>query len=67
MDPRVGFMNIPSRQIIGFKDFKSKSLKFVVHPNLNYVAIQNNYEKKGKNLHSVELFDLTSGDSVPHQ
>ena len=67
MDPRVGFMNIPSRQIIGFKDFKSKSLKFVIHPTLNYVAIQNNYEKKGRDLHSVELFDLTSGDAVPHQ
>ena len=66
MDPRVGFMNIPSRQIIGFKDFKSKSLRFVVHPTLDYVAIHNAYEKKGKALNSVELFDLTSGDNVPH-
>jgi len=32
MDPRVGFMNIPSRQMVGFKDFKSRSLKFVIHP-----------------------------------
>ena len=68
MDPRVGFMNIPSRQVIGFKDFNSKKLTFRMHPTSNYVAIINEYEKKGKRLYAVELFDLTSqGDNVPHQ
>ena len=67
MDPRVGFMNIPSRQVIGFKDFKSKSLKFVIHPRENYVAIINEFERKGRKQFSVELFDLTNGDNVPHQ
>lgn len=67
MDPRVGFMNIPSRQIIGFKDFKAKSLKFVIHPRENYVAIVNEFERKQKKMFAVELFDLTNGDNVPHQ
>ena len=67
MDPRIGFMNIPSRQVIGFKDFRSKSLKFVNHPNLNYCGLINEYIKKGKKQYAVELFDLTSGDNVPHQ
>jgi len=65
--PRVGFMNIPSRQVIGFKDFKAKSLKFVLHPTMNYVGIINEYFKKGKQLFSVELFDLSGGDNAPHQ
>lgn len=67
MDPRVGFMNIPSRQMVGFKDFRSKQLKFTIHPNLNYVALINSYENKGRNKFAVELFDLTSGDNLPHQ
>jgi len=66
MDPRVGFMNIPSRQVIGFKDFKSKSLKFVIHPREDYVAIVNEFERKGRKMFAVELFDLTNGDNVPH-
>lgn len=67
MDPRVGFMNIPSRQVIGFKDFKSKSLKFVMHPTDNYVALMNEYIKKNRKMFAVELFDLTGIDNVPHQ
>lgn len=67
MDPRVGFMNIPSRLVIGFKDFKSKSLKFVIHPREDYVAITNEFERKSKKCFSVELFDLTQGNNVPHQ
>lgn len=66
MDPRVGFMNIPTRQIIGFKDFKSKSLKFVIHPKQNYVAIINTFERKGKKQFTIELFDLNT-DIAPHQ
>ena len=67
MDPRVGFMNIPSRQVIGFKDFNSKKLTFRVHPTHNYFALINEYEKKGKKLYAVEMFDLTGADNVPHQ
>ena len=60
-------MNIPSRQIAGQQDFRSKSLKFVIHPKQNYVAIMNEYEKKGRKQYAVELFDLTTDISVPHQ
>jgi len=42
-------------------------MKFRMHPTNNYVGIINEYEKRGKKLYGVELFDLTSGDNVPHQ
>jgi len=34
---------------------------------LNYVALINSYEQRGKKKFAVELFDLTAGDNLPHQ
>ena len=39
----------------------------MIHPQQNYVGIVNEFERKGKKKWSVELFDLTGGDNVPHQ
>lgn len=39
----------------------------MIHPKDNYVAIRNEFERKGKKLFTVELFDLTKGDNAPHQ
>lgn len=66
-NPRIGFMNIPSRQVVNTRDLMSKSLRFANHPNLNYVCIINSFVKKGKKLFAVELFDLTNNISIPHQ
>lgn len=68
VDPRVGFMKIPSRQQIGTTSFKgSEVLKMYMHPQGYYLAIANLIAKKKSKEWVVEIFDIEKGDMVPHQ
>lgn len=46
---------------------KSRKVKLVYHPTLDYVGLTNEFMHKGKKKFAVDLFDLTSGDALPHQ
>lgn len=68
VDPRVGFMKIPSRQQIGTTNFKgSEKLVMYMHPQGYYLALANLMQKKKSKEWIVELFDIEKGDLVPHQ
>jgi hypothetical protein len=64
--PRVGFIEIPSRQTT-IKTFNNtQSLKLYFHPQGDYLALMNEYKEKKTTKYSVELFD-TRKQSFPHQ
>jgi len=63
----IGFMKVPNRQEIGRSVFKgTQTLRLFMHPGGKYLAAQNTYIYKKQQKTSVELFDLTKDQTVPH-
>jgi hypothetical protein len=55
--PRVGFIEVPSRQTT-IKTFStSQNFKLYFHPQGDYLAVMNEYKEKKSIKYSVELFD----------
>jgi uncharacterized protein with WD repeat len=64
--PRVGFIEVPSRQTT-IKTFNnSQALKLYFHPQGDYLGVMNEYKEKKTTKYSIELFD-TKKQSFPHQ
>jgi len=64
--PRVGFIEIPSRQTT-IKTFNNtQTLQMYFHSQGSYLAIMNEYKEKKTTKYSVELFD-TRKQNFPHQ
>jgi uncharacterized protein with WD repeat len=67
-DPKVTFMEIPGRTEKATKVMKGSSkLEMTFHPQGTYLGVMNQYKLKKASQYSVEIFDLTSRDDVPHQ
>jgi len=63
--PRVGFIEIPSRQTT-IKTFNNaQSFRLFFHPQGDYLAVMNEYKEKKTTKYSIELFD-TKRQSFPH-
>lgn len=68
IEPHVGFMKIPFRQVIETAVCKgSEELKMYLHPQGNYLAVYNNFKQKKSLKHTIEVFDFTGGDMIPRQ
>lgn len=64
--PRIGFIEIPSRQT-NIKTFNNAlSLQMFFHPQGHYLGVVNEYKEKKTVKYSIELFD-TKKQSFPHQ
>lgn len=69
MQPRVTFMELPSRRQLSNHTFKdSTDLKMYYHPQGTYLALMNEFLNKKTTRYSVELFDLKDNrGQIPHQ
>jgi uncharacterized protein with WD repeat len=55
--PRIGFIEIPSRQTT-IKTFNNaQTFELYFHPQGDYLAVMNEYKEKKTTKYSVELFD----------
>lgn len=63
--PRVGFIEIPSRQTTVKTFATAKTFRLYFHPQGDYLAVMNEYQQKKSSKYSVELFD-TKKNSFPH-
>ena len=67
-EPRIGFTEIPSRQVLETYPFKgARRLSKVFHPQGNYLAVINEYKIKKNLQYGVEVFSLTDNYGIPHQ
>ena len=66
-DPKITFMDMPNRFERATKVMKGSSkLEMTFHPQGTYLGVMNQYKLKKATQYSVEIFDLTSRDDVPH-
>lgn len=64
--PRVGFIEVPSRQTTIRTFNNAVTFKLYFHPQGDYLALMNEYKEKKTTKYSVELFD-TKKTTYPHQ
>lgn len=64
--PRVGFIEVPSRQTTVRTFNNALSFNLYFHPQGDYLALMNEYKEKKTTKYSIELFD-TKKQSFPHQ
>jgi uncharacterized protein with WD repeat len=55
--PRIGFLEIPSRNKVDRTFNNSQNFKLYFHPQGDYLAVMNEYKEKKTTKYSVELFD----------